>query len=140
MGSRLGGSRESAANKAYLQGLDLMMKPTRENSYEYAIVEFEAALKTDPNFALARARLAECLARLVLIAGENDNVSEYASRAMHESARALDKAESLPEAYFARALALLANGHDSEAAIFFEMALSERPYLSREVDYFLTGM
>jgi len=129
--SRPGGTTNTEAYQAYLSGVDLLKKPSGIEAYEIAAQNFEKAIDLDPAFALARARLAECLARLALA---DDAGANYATRALQQSQRALEMNPDLPEANFAHGLALLASGQGDLAKPLLDRARRQRPYLALELD------
>jgi len=94
--------RRTANPRAYdlrLQALALHRRQ-EEADMRRAIALLEEALRLDPDYALARADLAECYVQLFCKAWDAD--TSWLDRAEAEVRRAMDLAPSLPEAFRAR--------------------------------------
>jgi TolB-like protein/Flp pilus assembly protein TadD len=117
------GTRDLAAYERYLQGRRLANEH-RDRSLRAAVVEYEAALELDPEFAAAWAGLADCHTWLYFWHGHK---AEDLARAEEASARASELDPDGPEALAARGWVLEVAGRYAEAAAMFEQALAAAP-------------
>jgi len=92
----------SAAYSEYLRGRAAMVLYTPEGT-RAAVEAFEAALRTDPGYALARAGLAMASADMYLRFAPSGEVERWGERAEAEARAALDLDADLAEAHLARA-------------------------------------
>ena len=90
------------AYAAYLRGRASLVKYTPEGA-RTAVDAFEAALRLDPAYALARAGLAMACADLALRFAPPPEVAQWSERAEAEARAALDLDGDLAEAHLARA-------------------------------------
>jgi len=102
----LGGTTNPAAFDAYLRGLKLESTATDELAYQSAVAEFQAALRQDPDFALAYAERANTLSHLGVIAATTDHVSRRAifTQALADADRAIALAPKLGRAHTVRGI------------------------------------
>ncbi len=119
----LGGTQNSEAYDFYLRGLEYGGRSTKEGT-DYAIQMYERALELDPDYALARSRLAIGLANRYLNYGGGDSDLVSAERA---SRRALEAAPDLSLTHGARALYLSASGQHEASDEEYEEALRLGP-------------
>lgn len=91
------GTNNEEAYRLYLQGKNLTMKPLKGNSNK-AIECFEQAIKLDPNYALAYARMAFAY----YFGGLNENNSANAEKVKGIVNKALELDPNLAEAYVTR--------------------------------------
>jgi DNA-binding winged helix-turn-helix (wHTH) protein/tetratricopeptide (TPR) repeat protein len=123
-----GGSTIAIARDYYRRGMAHFAGSAAGNR-ERAESQFEAALQADPDFSLARARLADLYADRALANGH----LEWAQRSLSLSEQALARHPDLPEALFAKAKAQLAQGETEQAFRLFDQVLVDRPYLERNI-------
>jgi DNA-binding winged helix-turn-helix (wHTH) protein/Flp pilus assembly protein TadD len=93
-------------------------------SNESAVVHLTRALELDPDFALARAGLAEAYSIRATWYGVD---ADWADAALVEASRAVVLAPELPEAHRALGFALSANGRFGEAEVSYRRGLELRP-------------
>jgi DNA-binding winged helix-turn-helix (wHTH) protein/tetratricopeptide (TPR) repeat protein len=91
------GTTNEEAYRLYLQGKNLAMFGKREG-FKKAIERFEEAIKLDPNFARAYARMAFAY----FAAGINENSSDNAGKVKEIVNKALELDPNLAEAYVSR--------------------------------------
>jgi TolB-like protein/Tfp pilus assembly protein PilF len=103
-----------AAYDLYLRARALQTAPTAATVQLEAAKLYEEALRLDPDYAMASARLAQLLANS--ITGGFDRSESLATRAATAAATALRLAPQLPEAHLAIAYVRLQLDHDHEAA------------------------
>ncbi|MDJ0655848.1 MAG: winged helix-turn-helix domain-containing protein [Xanthomonadales bacterium] len=104
-------TQDLAAYDLYLRGRERQRQFT-DPELATAADYFEQALALDPNFALARAALAEVFAVRGFIFRSNDS---YLQRALREAELALLAEHWIPEGLYARALALMGTGRLARA-------------------------
>jgi DNA-binding winged helix-turn-helix (wHTH) protein/tetratricopeptide (TPR) repeat protein len=91
-----------AAYEDYLRGRALLVQYTPEGALG-AVEAFEAALRRDTGYALARAGLAMACADMYLRFAASNEVERWGQRADAEARAALELDDELPEAHLARA-------------------------------------
>ena len=156
-------TQNASAYELYLQGRALLSKLT-EVDMRAAIERFEAALRMDPNYALARAGLATALAFFATRYAYEPDANQWGRRAEEEARKALEQAPELAEAHVAlgnaagtvyrnfdwpqmiaeaeEALALnpsLALAHLALARAFYHLGLFERCRAEIEKAHEITG-
>lgn len=106
--------KSPAAYEAFLRGRAAQTSGYSERTIADAIRYYEAALRLDPDYALAWARLAECYARIA--SSGYDRSAELLAKGRGAAAQALRLDPGLPETQLAQARCLLAFDRDAEAA------------------------
>ncbi len=98
-------TQNAAAYDFYLRGRASLALPTYavEEQMRAAVSSFERALQLDPNYALARAGLAEASARIWNSLAPDENRQQWHERAEREVRAALQQDPNLAEAYAALA-------------------------------------
>ncbi|UCG51056.1 MAG: protein kinase [Candidatus Latescibacterota bacterium] len=109
----------------YLRGRKFFYQSKR-SGIEFACEMFSKAIKTDPDYALAHAGLADCHSYLCLYFGGGE---EHMSKAQESSATALELDPELAEAHAARGLALSVGKRYDEAEREFNIAILLDPKL-----------
>ena len=87
-----GGTTDVDAYQAYLKGRELYQQDDGETSDRAALAQFEAALKADPGFALARAARARSLAYIASVYAVAGQVRRLCDEAVAEAAKAASDA------------------------------------------------
>ncbi|MCS5489076.1 adenylate/guanylate cyclase domain-containing protein [Algoriphagus limi] len=127
------------AYELHLKGRELYSNYDKESVLE-AIEYFKAALKEDPNYALAYASLADCYAQLNYF-GEGD---QWQDSSLEMSAKALAIDPYLAEGFKSQGNVYYYRGQNEYAKISFEKALVLNPNLSSAIGnlatvYFVSG-
>jgi TolB-like protein/DNA-binding winged helix-turn-helix (wHTH) protein/Flp pilus assembly protein TadD len=102
----LGGTTNPLAFDFYLRGLKQEAAATGEAAYQSALVAFEAAVREDPNFALAYAERANTLGHIGVISATTDHASRRAIfiRALADANHAIALAPKLGRAHTVRGI------------------------------------
>jgi len=116
-------TRNLSAYDLFLQGRAYQNRLTAKDTEE-AIRLYEHALELDPNFTLARARLAESWAIKGFIFQEGTAALQ---RALLEAELALEAEPNIPEGLYAKALALMGLGRFAEARAQIQPAARAAP-------------
>lgn len=116
---RKGWTDNIEAYDLYLQGLSYFRRYALENNKK-ALERFGAAIKTDPGFAKAWARLAECYIKYYMYHDAGN--AEHVENAGKASARAIKLAPDFARAHTARGIAYLMTKEFREAETEFELA------------------
>jgi non-specific serine/threonine protein kinase len=119
----LGGTANSEAYDFYLRGIEYSQRQTKEGT-DYAIQLFGRALELDPDYALARARLAYQYSNRYFNYGRNDSDLVDAER---ESRKAVEVAPELWNAHFARAAYYSVSGQQQASNEEYEEAIRLDP-------------
>ena len=119
-------TENTEAYQAYVTGLYFWNRRTKENLPK-AIDHLEKAVELDPNFAQARAILADCYYLTAQDEYGNASVEEAIERASVAVAKALEQNDSLAEAHTVKAGIKLAERHMDEAGQEFRRALELNP-------------
>ncbi|TFV97311.1 adenylate/guanylate cyclase domain-containing protein [Algoriphagus kandeliae] len=127
------------AYELHLKGRELYSNYNKQSVLE-AIDYFKAALKEDPNYALAYASLADCYAQLNYF-GEGD---QWQDSSLEMSAKALAIDPYLAEGFKSQGNVYYYRGQNEYAKISFEKALVLNPNLSSAIGnlatvYFVSG-
>jgi TolB-like protein/Tfp pilus assembly protein PilF len=112
------------AYDAYLRGRHLVMQRTK-NSIEGAVDEFEKAITTDPDYALAHAELA--IATLFLTVYGDLTLNEAFARAAPHVERAIALDPDLAQGYAANGYLLRFQGLAEQATVQFKQAVRINP-------------
>ncbi len=111
------------AQIAYWKGRAHFDRRDLTGNIQAALAEFEGAVKSDPNFAVAHAGLAE--AQWAMYSSTNDKT--WAHRAMDSTKRALELEPNRPSVRYIAALTLFRGGQYAEAEQELERALTLQP-------------
>ncbi|NVJ87668.1 MAG: hypothetical protein HWE15_15300 [Algoriphagus sp.] len=127
------------AYELHLKGRELYANYDKQSVLE-AIEYFKAAIKKDPNYALAYASLADCYAQLNYF-GEGD---EWLDSSLEMSAKALEIDPYLAEGFKSQGNVYYYRGQNEYAKISFEKARVLNPNLSSAIGnlatvYFVSG-
>lgn len=95
-------TQNAAAYESYLRGRSRLAHSTKEEILA-AVEAFEAALRLDPNYTLARSGLAMACAQLHLYLAPGAEVRMWGDRAKQEAQRALEEDANLAETHQALA-------------------------------------
>jgi tetratricopeptide (TPR) repeat protein len=112
-----------SAQLAYWRGRALLDRRDLTGNVQAALNEFDAALKADPEFAIAHAALAEAQWQMYL----QTNDKAWAERAMNATKRALALEPDRPSVQYSAALASFRAGQYAEARAEVERALALQP-------------
>jgi eukaryotic-like serine/threonine-protein kinase len=112
-----------AAYELYLKGRAAMRDQLNAESVKKAIGFYEQAVKTDSNFAMAYAGIADSDLRMY----RSTKDRQWADHAVSAAQQAQSLNESLPEAYFALGSAYLATGKTVEAVSTLKRAIDLAP-------------
>ncbi len=112
-----------AAQIAYWKGRALLDRRDLTGNIQAALTEFDAALKADPEFALAHASLADAQWAMYLLT----NDTAWADRATESTRRARALEPDRPSVRFAAANTLFRVGRYAEAQAEVERALALQP-------------
>lgn len=121
---RKGWTQSTKAYDCYLQGLDYFRRYAVENT-RLALDCFQRALKDDPSFARAWARLAECHIKHFMY--HDSGSREHVERAGKASERAVALAPDFARAHTARGIAYLMEKEYAKAEDAFDRAVGLNP-------------
>jgi DNA-binding winged helix-turn-helix (wHTH) protein/TolB-like protein/tetratricopeptide (TPR) repeat protein len=119
-------TENTEAYEAYLTGFYFWNRRTKENLPK-AITYLEQAVQKDPNFAEARAILADCYYLSIQEEYGSSPPQEALRRADDSASRALELNENLAEAYTVKAGLKLTQRNYEEAGRTFQRALELKP-------------
>jgi tetratricopeptide (TPR) repeat protein len=128
-------TRNVQAYDYYLRGREFFYQSKRKGM-DFACEMFAKAIKTDANYALAYAGLADCYSFLCLYFGGGE---QHRNMALEAAVKALVLDNKLAEAHASHGLALSVNGKHDRAEIEFEKAIELDPKLF-EAYYFYARM
>ena len=111
-----GGTRNARALEAYLRGKALYNLAKDEETDREARANFEVAIATDPNFALAHAALSRVLASLASGSASADELKPLYSTAVDEAKKAIALAPTRAEGHVALGYARFAGFLDVKGA------------------------
>ncbi len=111
-----GGTRNVQAYEAYLRGRALYNQAKGEDSDRQAKANFELAIATDPNFALAHAALSRVLSSIAASEASASELRSLYAGAIAEARRAVELAPTLPEGQLALGYALFTGELDVRGA------------------------
>ncbi len=139
-GAAVGGTSNVVAYDHYLRGKDLYSHASNEAEEREAVVQFEAAVATDPRFAAAHAGRARALASVAGQYGSASEIKNYYEAAIASARRAVDLAPRLADAHSALALILFQGVLDIKAArapfdLSYRLGEGEAPVLARFAAY-----
>ena len=123
---RLGGTRNARAYESYLRGKALYNLARDEETDREARANYEVAIASDPEFALAHAALSRVLASLASQNAEASQLKPLYSAAVQQAGRAIALAPRLPEGHLALGYAKFAGFLDVKGA---------RPSYDRAYEY-----
>ena len=123
---RLGGTRNARAYESYLRGKALYNLAKDEETDREARANYEVAIASDPEFALARAALSRVLASLASQNAEASQLKPLYTAAVEQAERAISLAPKLPEGHLALGYAKFAGFLDVKGA---------KPSYDRAYDY-----
>ncbi|WDI30969.1 winged helix-turn-helix domain-containing protein [Hyphococcus flavus] len=124
-----GGTSSRSAYATYLNGVETLKKPIEPENYLEAARHFQDALSADSNFIIARARLAEAYAKYAIHTGDD----HFSALALSEARLANSHSPALPEAEYALALSLMADGDEKSAREYVLRARRTLPYIEFEL-------
>ena len=110
------------AYEAHLRGRTFLMEPSPE-SFEAAVQMFESAIDFDPRYAPAHAGLADALAELYAIRGDD----ALRRRANEHARRAVELAPELAETHISRGHVLTAEERYADAEEELDLAIAINP-------------
>jgi serine/threonine protein kinase/Tfp pilus assembly protein PilF len=111
------------AQIAYWKGRALYDRRDLTGNIQAALAEFGTAVKSDPNFAVAHAGLAEV--QWAMYSSTNDKA--WAQRAMDSTKRAIELEPNRPSVRYIAALTLFRGGQNAEAEAEVKRALALQP-------------
>ncbi|GAA4742448.1 hypothetical protein GCM10023264_04490 [Sphingomonas daechungensis] len=97
----LGGTENAKAYEAYLRGKALYNLAKNEETDREARANFELAVASDPNFALAHAALSRVLASLASQSAKANELKPLYTAAVQQAERAIDLAPKLADGHLA---------------------------------------
>lgn len=112
----LGGTRNVGAYEAYLRGKSLFNQAKDEASDRAALADFDRAVATDPNFAMAHAARSRSLAAIAAEYAPADQLRQTYDQAVAAAREAVRIAPDLPEANLALGYVLFAGRLDVKGA------------------------
>jgi TolB-like protein len=121
----VGGTRDIAAYEAFLRGHALADLSAGVESDRSALVQFEAAIAADPEYAAAHAMRANMLSAIANAASNADEVAALFRDAITAAERAIALEERLPQGHLALGFALN-NGQLDRAAALPHYQAAER--------------
>lgn len=111
-----GGTRNVAAYEAYLRGRALYNLAKDEETDRRAKANYELAIASDPNFALAHAALSRVLASIASNEASANEIKPLYAAAISEARRATELAPTLADGHLALGYALFAGKLDIRGA------------------------
>ncbi len=111
-----GGTRNVQAYEAYLRGRALYNQASGEESDRQARANYELAIATDPNFALAHAALSRVLSSIAASEASASELKALYAGAIAEARRAVELAPTLAEGQLALGYALFTGELDVRGA------------------------
>jgi TolB-like protein/DNA-binding winged helix-turn-helix (wHTH) protein/tetratricopeptide (TPR) repeat protein len=117
---RIGGTSDSRAFDAYLQGIALYELAQSEATDRQALAAFEQAVEIDPAYAAAHAARSRALTVIGSSHGEGEGLQAYYEAAIEAARNAIDLAPGMAEGHAALGL-VLTNGR-------LDMAAAGAPY------------
>jgi tetratricopeptide (TPR) repeat protein len=112
----IGGTSNVVAFDHYLRGKDLYAHARNEAEEREGVTQFDAAIATDPQFALAYAGRAKALASVAASYGSASEIKVYNDAAIESARRAIDLTPRLADAHSALALILFQGQFDAKSA------------------------
>ncbi|WP_411291240.1 TIR domain-containing protein [Sphingorhabdus sp.] len=132
----IGGTNNVVAFDHYLRGKDLYAHAGNEAEERQGVAQFDAAIATDPQFALAYAGRANALASVAASYGSATEIKAYNGAAIESARRAIDLTPRLADAHSALALILFQGQFDAKSArapfdLSRELGDGDAPVLAR---------
>ena len=132
----IGGTNNVVAFDHYLRGKDLYAHAGNEAEERQGVAQFDAAIATDPQFALAYAGRANALASVAASYGSATEIKAYNNAAIESARRAIDLTPRLADAHSALALILFQGQFDAKSArapfdLSRELGDGDAPVLAR---------